>query len=163
MSKTSFTTSTPTATEVVQAFPVTESRSSPPIDRMNSSNSSGNNSAVGQEDDDLAGFMPDFTLMSMEQQQQQQQSPNDDEKSIGLASNTGRFNNDAFGSTSGAPTKTCMPGGFFWRSKVCTGNYVKCVFCVCVTIPCMNRKNTLLLFFVFLGCLTFVRRTRCKH
>ena len=123
MSKTSFTTSTATATEVVQSFP-SEDRSSPPITRMNSGNSS---NSAGQEDEDLAGFMPDFSLMSMEQQRR---SPNDDEKSVGLASTTGRFNHDIIGA-SGAPTKTCMPGGFFWRSKVRT-MIIVCCFCVCL-------------------------------
>ena len=94
---------------------------------MNSGNSS---NSAGQEDEDLAGFMPDFSLMSLEQQQR---GPNDDEKSIGLASTTGRFNNDIIGA-SGAPTKTCMPGGFFWRSKVRT--MIVVVFCVCAPHSC---------------------------
>jgi len=72
-------------------------------------------------DEDLASFMPDFSLM-------EQRSPTDDEKSVGLASTTGRFNNDTFGTSSAAPTKTCMPGGFFWRSKVCSSSFCLNVF-----------------------------------
>lgn len=77
---------------------------------------------TGRDDEDLASFMPDFSLMGLDQR-----SPNDDEQSVALASTTGRFNNDIALAASGAPTKTCMPGGFFWRSKV-----RHCLWCVCL-------------------------------
>lgn len=96
-----FTTSTSTATEVVKSFPPR----SPP--RMSSGGSNRSLDAGGppRDDDALASFMPDFSLM-------EQRSPNDDERSIGL---TGKCNYDSLGS--GNTNKTCMPGGFFWRSK----------------------------------------------
>ena len=89
-----FTTSTSTATEVVGAF---SERTSPP---RNGSNRSLN--ASGSSDDDaLASFEPDFSLM-------ENRSPNDDERSIGLASTTGRYNNSALGlgASGRAPTTT---------------------------------------------------------
>jgi len=65
-----------------------------------------------RDDDDLASFMPDFSLM-------EKRSPIDDESSIGMTSVTGKYNHESLGlpASSHAPTKTCMPGGFFWRSK----------------------------------------------
>lgn len=63
------------------------------------------------DDDALNSFVPDFSLMET-------RSPNDDERSVDLASTTGRFNKEILSSgTNRAATKTCMPGGFFWRSK----------------------------------------------
>ena len=56
-----------------------------------------NKNAVADE-----AFMPEFSLM--------ERSPADyDERSIGFDSN--------YGDALGTGTKTCMPGGFFWRSK----------------------------------------------
>ena len=93
-----FTTSTPTATEVVGSF--SQGRVSPP-------GSSGSfDGSRGSNDDALAGFEPEFSLMDH------------DERSVGITSTTGHFNDHALGGGSGrSPTKTCMPGGFFWRSK----------------------------------------------
>jgi Tetratricopeptide repeat len=98
-----FTTSTLHATEVIGSFH--DARISPP-------QGSGSFDGSGRGDDDaLNSFMPDFSLMET-------RSPNDDERSVDLASTTGRFNRDILSSgTNRSATKTCMPGGFFWRSK----------------------------------------------
>lgn len=84
-----FTTSTPTSTEVVGSF--SDERTSPP----------GSTRSLDCNDDALASFEPEFSLME------------NDERSVGLASSTGRYNLGGGGS----PKKTCMPGGFFWRNK----------------------------------------------
>lgn len=95
-----FTTSTPTATEVVGSF--SQGRVSPPRGGSNRSL----DASPGNDDDALASFAPEFSLME------------NDERSVGLASTTGRFNDTLLGGRPGrSPTKTCMPGGFFWRSK----------------------------------------------
>ncbi|CAB9529012.1 Kinesin light chain [Seminavis robusta] len=97
MSSSMFTTSTPTATEVVGSF--NAGRTGPP---------NGSGSFDGSNDEALASFTPEFSLM-------ENRSLNDDNHSIGLTSSADRFNRGTIGSS---PTKkTCMPGGFFWRSK----------------------------------------------
>lgn len=94
-----FTTSTPTATEVVGSF--NQSRAPPPR-RGSSGSLDGSRSG---DDDALAEFLPEFSLME------------NDERSVGLASTTQRYN-DVLGAAAGrSPQKSCMPGGFFWRSK----------------------------------------------
>lgn len=58
-------------------------------------------------DDALASFVPEFSLM--------ERVPADDERSIGF--DTTANNYDKYNDVLGTGTKTCMPGGFFWRSK----------------------------------------------
>jgi tetratricopeptide (TPR) repeat protein len=93
-----YTTSTSNSTEVIPSF-----ASSRSLDSNGSDPTRRKSDAV---DDALTGFMPDFSLM--------ERMPNDDERSIGFDSTVldGKYH-DALGSG----TKTCMPGGFFWRSK----------------------------------------------
>ena len=98
-----FTTSTPTSTEVVQSL---SSPRSPPKMSRNGSNQNLDDRPC--DDDDFASFMPEFSLI-------EQRTHIDEE---GLSPTTGsRHNQDILGHSGGARTKTCMPGGFFWRAK----------------------------------------------